>query len=308
VNTPGQLRAMPDAVAQYIAHCVQRFAHAGALQHKKIVLDCANGATFSCAPAIFSALGAEVIVMHAHPTGKNINDHCGATDVVSLQTRVLQEKADLGIAFDGDGDRLIAVDHTGARVDGDEILCVLALHDLQKHTAVVGTLMSNLGLEKALQSHHIYFERAEVGDRYVLDKLQKNKWRLGGEASGHIIHLDYATTGDGIITALQLLVIMQRTHHTLYDLKRHMQMRPQILLNVAVENPHRFSAMPDIAQAVLAAQAALKGEGRILLRASGTESCVRVMVECDEKQVAQSWAESLANTVRCAFAVANKSV
>ncbi len=300
-NLPGSLNTISDAVSQYILHCVNLLEKQLSLKNYKLILDCANGATFSCAPEIFSALGADVISIHTNPNGKNINDHCGATHLESLQARVLQEKADCGIAFDGDGDRLMMVDHHGDIVDGDEILCILAIADSQKYNAVVGTLMSNLGLEKALQSHHIQFERASVGDRYVLEKLQKNHWRLGGEASGHIVNLDYATTGDGVITALQILNIMQSTKKTLFDLKNVMRKRPQILLNVKVKNPNRFSSMPAITEAVALAEKKLNGSGRILLRASGTESCVRVMVECDEEKQAHELAQSLTEVVACEF-------
>jgi len=293
----GNVSVISDSVSQYISHCVNLFGSSFSLKNKKIILDCANGATFNCAPDIFSALAAEVIAIHAEPNGININDHCGATHVDSLQQRVLQTQADCGVAFDGDGDRLIMVDHRGEIVDGDEILCILATDDTQHYKAIVGTVMSNLGLEKALQSRGIQFERASVGDRYVLEKLQKNNWRLGGEASGHIVNLDYATTGDGIVTALQVLRIMQNTKKSLHELKNIMQKRPQILLNVKVENPNRYSAMPEISEAVLRAEKKLNGSGRILLRASGTESCVRVMVECDDAREARALAESLVKVV-----------
>ena len=304
-NHLGNLNYIFEPVSQYISHCINLFGKTFSLKNYKLVLDCANGATFNCAPQIFSALGAEVIVMHAEPNGKNINAGCGATDVASLQARVLLEKADCGIAFDGDGDRLMMVDHTGECVDGDEILCVLATDETQKYTAIVGTLMSNLGLEKALQSRGIQFERAAVGDRYVLEKLKQNHWRLGGEGSGHIVNLDYATTGDGVITALQVLRIMQNTQKSLRDLKQIMFKRPQILLNVKVKEPNKFSSMPEISDAVMKAEKKLNGSGRILLRASGTESCVRVMVECDEEKQARELAESLVRVVADCFANAH---
>jgi len=285
-----------DAVKQYISHCKQLFQSLH-LKNYKIILDCANGATFNCAPIIFSELGADIITMHASPNGKNINDHCGATDVASLQQRVLKEKADCGIAFDGDGDRLMMVDHQGGIVDGDEILCILATDETKKYNAIVGTLMSNLGLEKALQTRHIQFERAAVGDRYVLEKLHQNNWRLGGEGSGHIVNLDYATTGDGVISALQVLRIMQQTKKSLYDCKQVMHKRPQILLNVKVKDPNRFLSMPEISESVDQVEKKLNGSGRILLRASGTESCVRVMVECDDAAEARALAESVVKVI-----------
>lgn len=289
-----------DASAQYIAHCLQLFQTVN-LKNKKLVLDCANGATYHCAPKIFSELGATVISIHADPNGKNINEKCGATDVNSLQARVISEKADCGIAFDGDGDRLIMIDERGEIVDGDEILGILATDETKKYKAIVGTLMSNLGLEKTLQSRGIQFERAAVGDRYVLEKLQKNNWRLGGEGSGHIVNLEYATTGDGVITALQVLRIMMQTKKSLHQLKSVMTKRPQILLNVKVKDPNRFSDMPEITNAVREAEKKLNGTGRVLLRASGTESCVRVMVECDEEKQARELAMSLTKVVERCF-------
>lgn len=295
----GKVSMISDAVAQYISHCTNLFPLG--LNNYKLIVDCANGATFNCAQIIFSKLGASVVLIHAEPNGKNINDHCGATDVKSLQARVVAEKADVGIAFDGDGDRLIMVDHAGEVVDGDEILCILATDKTKHYSAVVGTLMSNLGLEKALVSHHIQFERAAVGDRYVLEKLQKNNWRLGGEASGHIVNLDYATTGDGIITAIQVLRIMQQTKKSLAVLKNTMHKRPQILLNVKVKDPNRFSQMSEISNAIEQAEKKLNGSGRIVLRASGTESCVRVMVECNDANEAYSVATQLQHVVHACF-------
>lgn len=289
-----------NATSEYVSHCTQLFSQLN-LNNKKIILDCANGATFNCAPEVFSTLNANIISIHVKPNGKNINEQCGATSVASLQEKVLQEKADCGIAFDGDGDRLIMVDHHGEIVDGDEILCILATDETKKYSAIVGTLMSNLGLEKTLQLRNIKFERAAVGDRYVLEKLLQHNWKLGGENSGHIVNLDYATTGDGIITALQVLQIMQYTKKSLHELKKIMQKRPQILLNVKVKNPAAFSTMPEISRAVSDAEKKLNGSGRILLRASGTESCVRVMVECDEETQACIIAESLSKIVQNCF-------
>ncbi|OGT49112.1 MAG: phosphoglucosamine mutase [Gammaproteobacteria bacterium RIFCSPHIGHO2_12_FULL_38_11] len=296
----GKVDVILDAVSQYVLHATTLFSDV-TLNAYKIILDCANGATYHCAPKIFSDLGAEITVIHAEPNGININDRCGATAVENLRERVWATKADCGLAFDGDGDRLMMIDHKGEVVDGDEILCILAVHESKKHPAVVGTLMSNLGLEKALKTHQIQFERVSVGDRYVLEKLQENKWRLGGEGSGHIINLDYGTTGDGIMSALQVLRIMQQTQKSLYELKQVMFKRPQILINIPVKNPNEFSTMQEITDAVAAAKAILKDSGRILLRASGTESCVRVMVECDDETQARELAGSLAKVVEQRF-------
>lgn len=298
----GKINSIPDANEKYIVHCLNLFEKPFSLENKKIVLDCANGATSEIAPIIFSKLGAEIVLIHASPDGKNINEKCGATDLTDLQKVVLPEKADCGIAFDGDGDRLMMVDHQGVRVDGDEILCILALYG-KKQSAVVGTLMSNLGLEKAIKSHGMQFERVAVGDRYVLEKLQKNNWTLGGESSGHIINLDFASTGDGILTALQVLHIMQQQNKSLHDLKNSMKKRPQILINVPVNNPNRYADVPEIQQAVLAIKNKLQDSGRVLLRASGTESCVRVMVECDEDTMAHELAKSLAKTVAACLSI-----
>jgi len=299
-NNNNPISIIPDAAEKYCSHCLQLFQSLN-LKNKKIILDCANGATFNAAPKIFSVLSAEIILIHAQPNGKNINDHCGATDVKKLQERVIAEKADCGIAFDGDGDRLIMVDHLGEVVDGDEILAILATDVSKKYSGIIGTLMSNLGLEMTIRSRGMQFERASVGDRYVLEKLKKNNWRLGGEGSGHLINLDYASTGDGVLTALQVLQILQKTNQSLHEAKQVMQKHPQVLINVPVKNPERFSSMTTIANAVTAAEKKINGSGRVLLRASGTESCVRVMVECDDAHQAHSLAESIAETVRLAF-------
>lgn len=292
----GECRTLENAASDYITNCKTIFGEPLKLAQYKLLIDCANGATSFIAPILFRELQASIVAIHAAPNGRNINDHCGATNVSSLRDTVLAEKADCGIAFDGDGDRLIMVDHLGEIVDGDEILGVLAMHDA-RCKAVVGTLMSNLGLEKALQARNIQFERVAVGDRYVLTKLQEKNWYLGGEGSGHIVNLNYATTGDGIITALQVLRIMQQTKKSLHELKQAIQKRPQVLINVPVKDPQSFSSTPGIIDAVKRAEKTLNNAGRVLLRASGTESCVRVMVEADSEIVARELAELLAKTV-----------
>lgn len=288
-----------NAYERYQQHCLNLFPNVN-LNNKKLIVDCANGATSFVAPNLFYSLHAQVIAIHHQPNGYNINDHCGATDIASLRDCVLHEKADVGLAFDGDGDRLLMIDHRGELVDGDEILCILATHQTAVE-GVVGTVMSNLGLEQALQARHILFERAAVGDRYVLETMKEKKWILGGEASGHIINLNYSPAGDGLITALQVLQIMKDTKKDLHHLKKIMQKRPQILINVNVENPKRFSDMSVIADAIEKAKSMLNGSGRILLRASGTESCVRVMVECNEAIQAKHIAQALAGVVAGAF-------
>lgn len=290
----GKLTALADAAEQYILHCVSLFASTS-LKPFHVVLDCANGATAEVAPTIFQQLGATVSVIHNKPNGKNINAHCGATHLHDLQKKVVALNADCGLAFDGDGDRLLMVDHAGETVDGDEILCLLAHHN--KHAAIVGTLMSNLGLEKSVRDRGILFERVSVGDRYVLAKLQEKNWRLGGESSGHIVNLDYATTGDGILTGLQILQILAREKKSLHILKKLMQKRPQILINVPVDNPARFPEMTSLHAQAESLQKKLGDSGRVLLRASGTESCIRVMVECNDAHCALTYAEMLAKQV-----------
>lgn len=292
----GSVYVMSDAGLQYIEHCQALFP---VMSPFRVVLDCANGATSEIAPSIFHAAGSEVVTIHGTPDGMNINERCGATHLESLRAAVVAEEAACGFAFDGDGDRLIMVDHLGEVVDGDELLGIIAFHG--EYQGVVGTLMTNLGLEKALEKHHIAFERAAVGDRYVLAALLEKGWVLGGEASGHVINLTYGQTGDGIITGLQILRIMSQTQKSLNELKQEVQKRPQVLINVRVKNPKSFSEKSVIMQAVDAMQTRLGSSGRVLLRASGTESCVRVMVEADDLETTKQCAESLAKTVEQAF-------
>ncbi len=297
---------MVDAPGRYIEFCKSTFPSNLNLKGLNIVVDCANGAGYYVAPKILHELGANVTAIAYQPDGYNINKECGATDTRQLQRAVIDQGADLGVALDGDGDRLMMVDSNGEVVDGDEILCILALHRA-KHSkekfGVVGTVMSNLGLEQALAENGINFERAAVGDRYVLEKLKENQWTLGGEASGHIVNLEYTTTGDGMITALQILRIMQTTGASLQALKRGMIKRPQILINVPVFEPVDLGNYPKLGNAVTAAEEYLKGQGRVLLRPSGTEPVVRVMVEGNDETVVREVAESLASDVEKAVAV-----
>jgi phosphoglucosamine mutase len=271
------------------------------LRHKKIVLDCAEGATFLIGPHIFSQHGATMTCIHNNPNGRNINEKCGATDVESLRQKVLEIGADVGIAFDGDGDRVIMVDHEGGVVDGDELLFILAeekMKDPKAARGVVGTLMSNLGLEKALDAKNIEFCRAKVGDRYVLQEMLKRDWKLGGENSGHIIDLDYATTGDGILAALHVLNVMMQTSQSLHELKKGMQKYPQVLINVPIGHSGDVTQYPKIQNAVSEAERSLNHDGRVLLRASGTEPLIRVMVEGSDAIKVQKLAENLAITVK----------
>ena len=300
-ETPGSVTCLQDASDRYIEFCQNTLPQSFKLQGIKIVLDCAQGATYQVAPIIFSNLGADVVALYCQPDGLNINKNCGATNVMSLQQMVLENKADVGIAFDGDGDRLMMVDHLGNIVDGDEVLCILAQeHASQNKNAagVVGTLMSNLGLEQALSQQGITFERAKVGDRFVLERLLEKGWTLGGEASGHIVDLNYTTTGDGIISALQVLRVMQRRKQSLNKLKQLMVKRPQILINVPVQRTVDLKEFPEIQQAATLAEQAMQGQGRVLLRVSGTEACIRVMVEGNDEQSVRQHAESLADFVK----------
>lgn len=269
-----------------------------------VVVDCANGATYDVAPSVFEELGASVVAIGAEPDGLNINDNCGSTHPERLQKTVLEHQADVGIALDGDGDRLIMVDHRGDLVDGDELLYIIAISRLQAGAlggSVVGTLMSNLGLEHALQSHNIAFERTAVGDRYVLERLNETGSLIGGESSGHIICLDRTTTGDGIVSALQVLAAMVRTGRSLHDLKTGMRKYPQRMINVPVTGKVDLDTATTVQAAVRSAEQRLAGRGRVLLRPSGTEPVVRVMVEGDDEQLVHREAEQLAAVVAAAI-------
>ncbi len=300
----GKAKRMVDAPGRYIEYCKSTFPSNLSLKDLKIVVDCANGATYHVAPRIFHELGAMVIAISDKPDGYNINHKCGATDTKKLQKSVLERNADLGIAFDGDGDRVIMVDHQGEVVDGDEILCILAKDRISKQSrrlGIVGTVMSNLGLEQALTESGIAFERTPVGDRYVLECLQKKGWFLGGESSGHVVDLNYTTTGDGIITALQILRIMEAAQKPLADLKKVMTKRPQVLINVPTLGVIDIHQHPHIEKAILQAERKLNGKGRVLLRPSGTEPVIRVMVEGNDENTVQEAAKILANAVERAM-------
>ena len=299
----GRANRIVDAAGRYIEFCKGTFPNEQSLNSLKVVLDCANGATYHIAPNVFSELGAQVITMGCDPNGININEECGATDVRKLQERVIAEKADVGLAFDGDGDRIIMVDHQGNKVDGDQILYIIAREALrqgQLKGGVVGTLMSNMGLEIALKQLGIPFERAKVGDRYVLEKLQEKGWRMGAENSGHVILLDKTTTGDGIVAGLQVLSAMVRNHMSLHDLCSGMKLLPQILVNVRFKGKHD----PLQSEAVVAAneqvEKELAGKGRVLLRKSGTEPLIRVMVEGENEDVVTEMANRIADAVKAA--------
>ncbi|WP_024871146.1 phosphoglucosamine mutase [Tolumonas lignilytica] len=296
----GKASRIDDAPGRYIEFCKSTFPSELSLDGLKIVVDCAHGATYHIAPSVFRELGADVIAMGCAPDGLNINDQVGSTAPKALVDRVLQEKADLGIAFDGDGDRLIMVDHTGYEVDGDELLYIIA-RDLQQQGAltggVVGTLMTNMGLEVALTKLDIPLIRAKVGDRYVMELLQEKGWRLGGENSGHIICLDQTTTGDGIIAALQVLKAASRAGQTLFELRQDIKKFPQILINVRFSGEHNPLTSPSVQQIVRDVEDRLGKTGRVLLRKSGTEPLIRVMVEGESEQLVQQLAEKIAAEV-----------
>ena len=297
----GKAKRLIDAPGRYIEFCKATVPTRLDFANMKIVVDCAHGATYHIAPHVFSEIGAEVISIGVEPNGLNINDGCGATKPELLVSQVLSHKADLGIALDGDGDRLIMVDHKGEVVDGDELIFIIAQSRLasgQMTGPVVGTLMTNLGMEHGLKRLGIDLLRAKVGDRYVMEKLEQSKGILGGENSGHIICLDRTTTGDGIIAALQVLAEMQFTGKSLHELKSGMRKYPQVLINIKISQKINLDKHDDIQLAITSAEQQLGERGRVLLRASGTEPLIRVMVEGEQDDVVQRCADDLANAVR----------
>ncbi|VAX00534.1 Phosphoglucosamine mutase [hydrothermal vent metagenome] len=300
----GKAIRIEDAAGRYIEFCKSTYRAKKKLNGLKIVVDCANGATYHIAPHVLMELGAEVVSMGNEPDGLNINLACGATDTERLQTIVKAHKADLGIALDGDGDRLIMVDRHGQQVDGDEILFVIAQDRKQQGLltgGVVGTSMSNLGLEHALAKLNIDFKRANVGDRYVLEMLHQNDWQLGGESSGHIICLDQTTTGDGIISALQVLSAMVNSEKDLHELLEGMDKYPQHMINVRLEERFNPDESEKVQLAVKQAETELRDTGRVLLRPSGTEPVIRVMVEGQDNSQVLILAEKLAGVVSSAL-------
>ena len=304
----GKATRFSDAAGRYIEFCKSVVSSAFSLTGLKIVVDCANGAAYHIAPSVFSELGADVVATADKPDGFNINENCGSTDLKQLTGAVLENRADLGIALDGDGDRLIMVDERGEPVDGDRILHVLALYMKREGRlsgGVVGTQMTNLGLEKALQAEGIPFLRARVGDRHVMSMLTENGWTLGGEPSGHIICLDKCTTGDGIVAALQVLQAMVDQRLSLYQIKQGMRIYPQTLINVRLTGSElmRAGALDEcesISKALHKARSELGSAGRVLLRPSGTEPVIRVMVEGEDEQRVLRIGRDLAEEVRSA--------
>ncbi len=296
----GRAHRVNDAAGRYIEFCKGTLPGDFELGGLKMVVDCANGATYHVAPEVFRELGAEVMELSASPDGLNINDKCGSTSPAALQAEVVAQQADLGVAFDGDGDRLVFVDHRGELVDGDEILYIIARYRQQSGkgcSGVAGTLMSNFGLEKVFREMNIPFERTPVGDRYVIKSMKENDWSLGGENSGHIVCSDVTTTGDGIVSALQVLQALRASGVALNELKRGMQKYPQVMINVPISGRVALDDYPVIASAVAAAEAELADAGRVLLRPSGTEPLVRVMVEGEDKTLVDKLAANIASVV-----------
>jgi phosphoglucosamine mutase len=300
----GKVKRVSDAAGRYIEFCKASIPPQLDFKGMRIIVDCANGATYHIAPHVLSEIGAEVETIGVEPNGLNINDCCGATNPETLSAKVLASGADVGIALDGDGDRLIMVDHKGEVVDGDELVYIIAKSRQEEGKLfgpVVGTLMSNLGMEHALSDIGVKLLRANVGDRYVMELLNEHNGILGGEGSGHIICLDKTTTGDGIVAALQVLAEMHRTGKSLYELKSGMKKYPQVLINVRIDRKVDIDEIDSVRAEVANVERALGNKGRVLLRASGTEPLVRVMVEgIDQDEVTKS-ARQLADAVRNAI-------
>ncbi|MEO8331292.1 MAG: phosphoglucosamine mutase [Gallionella sp.] len=301
----GKAKRIDDAVGRYIEFCKSTFPSELDLRGMKIVVDSAHGAAYHIARHVFHELGADVVAIGVQPDGKNINDGYGATAPANLQKAVIEHKADIGIALDGDGDRLIMTDSTGQLYDGDQLLYVIAKHRQalgKLHGGVVGTLMTNLAFEHAMQKLGIPFARAKVGDRYVMELLQQKGWQLGGENSGHIICLDKHSTGDGIVSALQVLHALRMKQQTLAQAAGELHMYPQVLINVRVEKAATLQENAQIKAAVTEAERALAGKGRVLLRPSGTEPLLRVMVEGEDGKLVKQCAEKIAEVVRVSAA------
>lgn len=296
----GKVRRLDDAAGRYIEFCKSSFPSNLSLHGLKIVLDCANGAAYETAPAVFHELGAEVIRIHAQPNGTNINDHCGATHTDSLVEAVKATGADLGIALDGDADRVMLVDNAGRVYNGDELLYIMVKDRMTSEyvPGVVGTLMTNLALEQAFRQFGIGFARAKVGDRYVLETLQQKGWRYGGESSGHLLALDCHSTGDGTISALQILRAIKHQKKSLAELVSDLVMFPQTLVNVKIAKDAEWQNNETFKATHKEVEAQLGDSGRVLIRASGTEPLVRVMVEARDADVARKAAERIADTLR----------
>ncbi|GKQ47003.1 phosphoglucosamine mutase [Pseudomonas syringae] len=297
----GKVSRINDAAGRYIEFCKSSVPTSTDFAGLKVVIDCAHGATYKVAPNVFRELGAQVVVLSAQPDGLNINKDCGSTHMEALQAAVVAEHADMGIGFDGDGDRVLMVDHTGTIVDGDELLYIIArdLHERGRlQGGVVGTLMSNLGLELALAEQNIPFVRANVGDRYVIAELLERNWQIGGENSGHIVCFQHATTGDAIIASLQVILALRRSGISLAEARLKLRKCPQILINVRFEGSSVDPVTrPSVQEACARVTEQMAGRGRVLLRKSGTEPLVRVMVEGEDEAQVRAYAEELAKLV-----------
>ena len=297
----GKASRIVDAAGRYVEYCKSTFPDDLSLKGMKLVIDCAHGATYHIAPAVFEELGATTVVIGATPDGYNINDGVGSTEPAALQAKVLEEGADIGIAFDGDGDRLQMVNAKGELLTGDDVLYVLAMHRLangDSDAGIVGTLMTNMGLELALEAGGLRLARAKVGDRYVKELMVAEGWSLGGESSGHIICGDLSTTGDGVIAALQVLAAVRASGKSLEALASGFNPLPQVLVNVRITKGFDLTAYPAIAEACRRVESELEGRGRLLLRPSGTEPVIRVMVEGDDTVVIDALADEVANVIR----------
>ena len=300
----GKASRIADAAGRYIEFCKSNFPSQYSLKGMKIVVDCAHGATYHIAPNVFRELGADVIEIGTSPNGTNINHECGATSMAAISAAVVEHQADLGIALDGDGDRLMMVDHTGYVIDGDESVYVIACNDLQNGSidgGVVGTLMSNMGLELALADMDVPFARSNVGDRYVMEMLKQKGWKLGAENSGHVINLNHTSTGDGIIAALNVLTAICNSGKTLFELRQGMTKLPQVLVNVRFSGDNDPLTNADVLASVDRVNDKLTGRGRVLLRKSGTEPLIRVMVEGPEHDEVTALANEIADAVKQSF-------
>ncbi|TWX67961.1 phosphoglucosamine mutase [Colwellia demingiae] len=297
----GKASRVNDAAGRYIEFCKSNFPSKISLKDLTIVVDCAHGATYHIAPNVFRELGATVIEIGTSPNGTNINKDCGATSMAAISKAVVEHKADLGIALDGDGDRIMMVDHTGYVIDGDEIIYIIACNDLKsgrKEGGVVGTLMSNMGLELALKELDIEFVRSNVGDRHVMELLREKGWQLGAENSGHVINLNHTSTGDGIIAALNVLTAVTKQEKSLFELRQGLTMLPQLLVNVRFSGQNNPLNDADVLAAVDEVNETLTGRGRVLLRKSGTEPLIRVMVEGPDMDEVTLLANKIADLVK----------
>ncbi len=300
----GRAKRIDDAVGQYAVFLKEQFPKHLTLEGLRIVIDCANGAAYKVAPKVFEELGAEIFVTGNAPDGKNINDLCGALHPSTLIEKVKLYKADIGIALDGDADRLIVVDNTGEMVDGDHVLAICAGHMVKagklKKSTVVSTVMSNMGLEIALQKMGVKLLRTKVGDRYVVDEMRRGGYNLGGEQSGHLVFADLNTTGDGILAALNVLEVMLENRKPLSELKRCMEVLPQVLRNVRVQSKTPFEQLPEVNRLILAAEEKLGQRGRVLVRYSGTENLARVMLEGEDQGRLETMAAEIARALEMA--------